>query len=155
MGFDRELLPDARSYYENQPIRLKPISGDRWSDADCIFHRGRALRVHLRTGAFVCMNCGVKGGDVLSYQVQAYRQEFVEAVKALGAWKDDGKPMPVQQPLPGGLSARQALTALSFEALIVAGEGSRIAQGLPISEQDRARVWVAARRIDKIARGYQ
>jgi len=34
------------------------------------------------------MACGAKGGDILAFHMERYGFNFVEAVKALGAWED-------------------------------------------------------------------
>lgn len=38
------------------------------------------------------MNCGIKGGDVLSHAMQPDGMAFIPAARLLGAWIDDDKP---------------------------------------------------------------
>lgn len=49
-----------------------------------------------------------------------------------------------------GLTAREALLAIKFEAQLVAVAAENQAQGLPLSDDDRARLLVAWGRIDYI-----
>ena len=149
MAFDRERLPEPLGYYESQGLTFRERKG-RWRTTRCDFHQGSdSMRVNTQTGAFVCMACGVHGGDVLSYEMQLTGAEFVDAAKALGAWIDDGKPTTQNKPTP--ISARAALQALSFEALLVAMEAARVAKGATPTEADKARVLAASNRITRIA----
>ena len=149
MAFDRERLPEPLGYYESQGLTFRERKG-RWRTTRCDFHQGSdSMRVNTQTGAFVCMACGVHGGDVLSYEMQLTGAEFVDAAKALGAWIDDGKPTIQNKPTP--ISARAALQALSFEALLVAMEAARVAKGATPTEADKARVLAASNRITRIA----
>ena len=107
------------------------------------------MRVNVQTGAWCCMSCNAHGGDVLAYEMQLTGADFVTAAKALGCWSDDGKPVQQQKPTP--ISARAALQALSFEALLVALEAARIAKGAKPTEADKARVLAASNRIIRIA----
>jgi hypothetical protein len=52
---------------------------------------------------------------------------------------------------PRSMSARDALAALQFEALLVAVAAGNLASGVELSEQDRERLAPAYRRIDEIA----
>jgi hypothetical protein len=51
----------------------------------------------------------------------------------------------------GQLTAREALVALKFEALVVALAAQNVARGISLSDDDRARLLVAWARIDTIA----
>ena len=149
MAFDRERLPDALSYYESVGLTFRERKG-KWRTTRCDFHGGSdSMRVNSSTGAFVCMSCGVHGGDVLSFEMQLTGADFVTAAKALGAWFEDGKPAIQSKPTP--ISARAALQALSFEALLVAMEAARVAKGAKPTEADKARVLAASNRITRIA----
>jgi hypothetical protein len=75
-------------------------------------------------------------------------QEFVEAAKALGAWRFDGNTAPAR---PTPLSPRAALEVLKFEAMVVAVAGGNVARGVTLSEPDRSRVMQAAGRINHVA----
>lgn len=52
---------------------------------------------------------------------------------------------------PRSLSARDALIALQFEAQLVAVAACNVAHGVELSDGDRSRLLLAARRIDVIA----
>jgi hypothetical protein len=45
------------------------------------------LRVFFESGAFRCMACGARGGDVLAFFMQRHGVPFIAAAKALGAWE--------------------------------------------------------------------
>ena len=149
MGFNREALPEPLGYFEAQGLQFRERKG-RWRTTRCDFHQGSdSLRVNTSTGAWVCMSCGVHGGDVLAYEMQLTGADFVTSAKALGCWSDDGKPVQQQKPTP--IPARAALQALSFEALLVAVEAARVAKGATPTEADKARVLAASNRITRIA----
>jgi len=99
MTFDRDRLPDPVNYYEGQGLILKGPRSTKWKTTRCELHGGGdSMRVNVATGAFRCMNCGARGGDVLAYHMAESGLEFVEAAKALGAWIEDGKPRKPQNP---------------------------------------------------------
>ena len=149
MPFDRNALPEPLGYYESQGLTFRERKG-RWRTTRCDFHQGSdSMRVNTQTGAFVCMSCGASGGDVLAFEMQLTGTDFVSAAKALGAWVEDGKPAIQSKPTP--ISARAALQALSFEALLVAMEAARVAKGARPTEADKARVLAASNRITRIA----
>jgi hypothetical protein len=146
MSFDRNRLPDPRTYYESQGLKLG--NGKKWVSTNCSFHGGSdSMRINLQSGGFVCMNCGAKGGDVLSYERAITSDDFATACKRLGCWVDDGKTF---TPRPTPLPARDALEILSFETLLVAGIASSMAQGYQLSENDRERLLTASGRIQKL-----
>ena len=90
--FSRSLLPNSIKYYQSQGIKLKGTGA--WRDAICPFHPDKkpSLRINVERGAYRCMSCGARGGDVLAFHMHLYSLSFVEACKALGAWRiDDGK----------------------------------------------------------------
>jgi hypothetical protein len=147
MSFNRNQLPDPISYFEDQG--LTPASRGKWRTVACNFHGGSdSMRINAGTGAFACMNCGTKGGDILAYHMQAHGLEFVEAAKQLGAWVDDGKPFKPQKPTP--LPARAALQVMAFESTLVAVAAGNVANGVILSEVDRFRLFVAAGRIARL-----
>ena len=111
MSFDRDRLPDPLGYYEGAGLRLK--GRGKWRTTACPFHGGSdSMRVNDATGAWVCMNCHAKGGDVLDFEMQRNGLDFVRAARALGAWIDDGKPAPTR---PRAFSASDALSVLSSD----------------------------------------
>jgi hypothetical protein len=88
--FDRALLPPVRGFYEREIGRLsRPSRG--WARTTCPFHQGSnktAFAVNLETGGFYCFNCGVKGGDIVSFVMLRDGLDFVRAAKQLGVWRD-------------------------------------------------------------------
>lgn len=84
--FRRDLLPDALGYFEGAGLRL--IGRGRWRSAICPFHRDHnpSLRINAETGAFRCMACGARGGDVLDFHRTRHGLSFPQAARDLGAW---------------------------------------------------------------------
>ena len=153
MTFARNLLPDPVSYFENQGLILKGPRSAKWKTTACNFHGGSdSMRVNVATGAWVCMSCGEKGGDVLAYEIKAGGREFVDAAKALGCWVDDGRPPVQAKPTP--LSPRLALSVLAFESTLTAVAAGNVANGVPLTDADRARLLVAANRINRLVEGF-
>jgi hypothetical protein len=147
MGFRRERLPDPVEFFEGQGLQLK--GPGKWKTTRCEFHGGSdSMRVNTDNGAWCCMNCGAKGGDVLSYYMQHTGEDFVKAAKALRCFDDDGRTSSTK-PLP--FSARQALEVLRFESLLCVVAACNLAQGVAITEADRRRLTQAAQRIETIA----
>lgn len=152
MSFDRDRLPEPIEYFEGQALKLSKRG--KWRTTECRFHGGSdSMRINMASGAWVCMSCGAKGGDVLAYEMAATGVDFVTAAKALGAWVDDGKPEPRQKPAP--LPPRAALEVLSFEATLAAVAAGNLAHGLVLTAKDRTRLMTAANRINKLAEAYQ
>ena len=146
MGFERDRLPDPRSYYESEGLKLG--RGQKWVTTACTFHQGSdSMRINLHSGAFVCMACNAKGGDVLAYHMAAYGMEFIEAAKALDCWVDDGNPTPTK---PAPFTPRQAVQVLANEANFIAVAAGNVAQGVVLSQADRSRLMAAAGRVLKI-----
>ena len=150
MAFDRNLLPDPTGYFEEQGLKLTGPSKAKWKTTECRFHDGSdSMRVNTASGAWVCMSCGTKGGDVLAYEMASTGREFVEAAKAIGAWVDDGRPHTPQKPTP--LSPRAALSAMAFEAMFTAIAAGNLAKGVVLTDADRSRLMQAAGRINRMA----
>jgi len=86
VGFHRDRLPAPARFYADEGVRLLGVG--RWRDALCPFHEDTrpSLRVLLETGAFRCMACGTRGGDVLAFYQRRHGVGFVDAARALGAW---------------------------------------------------------------------
>ena len=153
MTFGRNLLPDPTAYFENQGLKLTGPRKAKWKTTVCNFHGGSdSMRVNIGTGAWVCMSCGVKGGDVLAYEITVTGADFVDAAKAIGAWADDGKPHTHQKPTP--LSPRAALSAMAFEATLTAIAAGNIANGVVLTDADRSRLMTAASRINLLAEAF-
>lgn len=145
--FMRELLPDALTYFADQGLPF--TAKGKWRTTRCDFHGGSdSMRINTVTGAWVCMSCGAKGGDVLSYQMQAHGMEFVTAARALGAWQENDKVARIQKPTP--LPARAALEVIQQEAMLAAVAAANVAHGVALSELDRTRLLQAAGRINRI-----
>jgi DNA primase len=85
--FDCRLLPTPVDYYVGEGVKL--LGHGVWRDALCPFHQDTSpsLRVRIETGAFRCMACGARGGDVLAFHMQRHELRFVDAAKSLGAWE--------------------------------------------------------------------
>jgi hypothetical protein len=86
--FRRDLLPDPFSYYEHHLARV--VRRDQWAAACCPFHEDKnpSLSVNLLHGGFKCHGCGASGGDVLAFHMRLTGMDFIDAAKALGAWRD-------------------------------------------------------------------
>ena len=152
MGFEREKLPDPVSYFEGIGLTLR--GPGKWKTTRCNFHDGSdSMRVNTASGAWVCMACGAKGGDVLAYEMQATGTEFVRAAQELGAWVDDGKPPPTTK--PAALPPRAALAALAHETSLLFIEAARMTKGYVPTPDDIARMGQAAGTIQLIAQDYQ
>jgi DNA primase len=84
--FSRQALPPPIQYYDSQGITLKGAGA--WRDAICPFHNDTqpSLRINIEKGAYRCMVCGARGGDVLAFHQHKHGLNFVEACKQLGAW---------------------------------------------------------------------
>ena len=153
MAFDRNLLPDTVTYFENQGLILKGPRSAKWKTTTCNFHGGSdSLRVNVASGAWVCMSCGEKGGDVLAYEIKDSGKEFVDAAKALGCWIDDGGPPVATKPTP--LSPRLALSVMAFESTLAAVAAGNVANGVALTDADRARLMVAANRINRLVEAF-
>ena len=83
--FDKERLPDPVSYFESAGLRL--VGRGPWRSALCPFHADTrpSLRVNADSGAWRCMACGTKGGDVIDFHRARHGLSFLEAVRDLGA----------------------------------------------------------------------
>jgi len=154
MTFVRNNLPDAASYFEGEGLTLAGPRSAKWKTTRCEFHGGAdSMRVNLATGAWCCMACGEKGGDVLAHHMAAHGLEFIEAAKALGCWQDDGKPHAPQKPKP--LPPSAALSVLSRECTLIAVAAGNIAHGVQLTPTDLTRVLQAAGRVNSIKVAYQ
>lgn len=149
MTYDRNLLPGPTAYFEEQGLKLTGPRKAKWKTTECKFHGGSdSMRVNTATGAWVCMSCGKKGGDVLAYELAVTGTDFVEAAKAIGAWVADGRSHTPQKPTP--LSPRAALSAMAFEATLAAIAAGNLANGVTLTSSDRARLMLAAGRINRM-----
>jgi hypothetical protein len=109
-GFDRSRVPAWPEYADL--VGLKLLGRGVWRTTRCDVHGGSdSLRVNTETGAWVCMNCGAKGGDTLSHHMQVTGASFAVAAKALRCWVE-GSNAP---PRPRAFSAADALAALHVD----------------------------------------
>lgn len=85
--FERSRLPRPGDYYKNEGVKLRGTGA--WRNALCPFHPDKkpSLRVRIETGAFRCMACSAHGGDVLAFHMLRHGLRFIDAVKALDAWR--------------------------------------------------------------------
>jgi len=148
MSFNRDLLPDPLDYYENT-AGLKLMGRGQWRTTHCDFHGGSdSMRIKVKTGGFMCMSCGEKGGDALAYHMRWTGMEFVDAAKALNTWTDDGKPSTYK---PSPVSARTMLEVVAVEVQIAAFMAADMVAGKPITEVDKDRLIESASRINRVA----
>lgn len=149
-GFDRRRLPDPLPYYTDRAGLAFRERRGTWRTTRCEFHGGSdSMRVNIETGAFVCMaGCGARGGDVLAYHQASTGMDFIAAAKDLGAWVG-GEHVAHHRPTP--LPARAALEVLSAEINLTAIAAANLAQGVHLSDSDRARLMQAAGRILSIS----
>ena len=145
------MLPEPLAYYAAHGLGLKGKT--KWRTTQCVFHGGSdSMRINTATGAWVCMACFNKGGDVLAFEMALNGADFMTAAKALGAWVNDGKPEARRKPTT--LPAGQAIQVLAFEATLAAVAAGNLANGVPLIDADRDRLRVAASRITKIAQEF-
>ena len=150
-NFLRENLPDPASYFESEGLKLQ--GKGKWRTTSCSFHGGSdSMRINTATGAWVCMSCNAKGGDVLAHFMAEHGVDFVTAAKALGAWDDNGSPDRPHRPKP--LPASQAIQVLAFESTLTAVAAGNISNGVLLTNTDRARLRVAAKRINTISEAF-
>jgi phage/plasmid primase-like uncharacterized protein len=87
----RDRLPDWLTFADRFGVELD--GRGKWRTTGCVFHGGSdSLRVNTETGGWICMACGVKGGDVLAYVMKAHNVSLARAAWMLGAWSDDDEP---------------------------------------------------------------
>ena len=84
--FSRKALPKVIPYFHSQAILLKGTGN--WRDAICPFHADTnpSLRINIEKGAYRCMACGARGGDILAFHMHKHGLGFIDAAKQLGAW---------------------------------------------------------------------
>ena len=150
--FMRDRLPDPVSFFEAEGLTL--TGPGKWKTTRCDFHDGSdSMRVNSESGAWRCMNCGAKGGDVLAYAMQRHFEGFIEAARKLGAYVEDGKPHrgPTQA---ATLPARDAMQLAASELLVALLVIADIKTGLIPSAADWQRFIVSASRLQALAEEY-
>ena len=149
MTFERKKLPDPVSYYESQGLIFQGSGPAPWRTTECRFHGGSdSMRIKVGSGAFVCMACGARGGDVLAYEMAVHGIGFVQAAKQMGAWT--GGQTQMRHIRPAALTARDALSVLADEVTLIALEGTRIARGVVPTAVDLERMQQAAGRVNHV-----
>ena len=129
MPFDRALLPAPATYFEAQNLKLSGPRNAKWKTTSCIFHGGSdSMRVNVQSGAWVCMACGEKGGDVLAYEMHPPASSFVDAAKSSVRGLTTVSP---SAKTPAPLPPRAALSVMAFEATLTAVAAGNIAQVSP------------------------
>ena len=149
MSFDKTKLPDAADYYAAQGLTIGKHGNKGWRRANCLFCQSRDnFNINLQSGGWHCWGCEAKGGDLIAFQMLLHGQDFTQAAKDLGAWVEDGKTPMRNKPMP--LSYRDALTAIAYEAQLVAISGVTIAHGKQLTAGESARVLQAVNRINRL-----
>ncbi len=84
--FQKNKLPDPVSYLEKNGLTL--IGKGEWRSAICPFHKDTepSVRVRIENGAFKCLACGEKGGDIITFHQKRFGLSFKDACIALGVW---------------------------------------------------------------------
>jgi DNA primase len=141
----RDAIPGWIDYADRHDLKLH--GRGLWRNVVCVFHEdGKpSQRVNTAGGGWICMSCGASGGDTLAYHMRAQGLSFIDAAKALGAWKDGGSGQAPSRPRT--LAARDGLELLYADALVMFVVGADIGKGKTPSEADRAAVAAAARRV--------
>lgn len=151
--FIRDRLPDAIDYFDLEGVPLKGLG--RWRTGPCAFHGGSdSLRVNVKTGAWVCMNCRTKGHDVLAYCMQRHGLDFVGAARALGAYVEDGKPHRGPNKMTT-LPPRDAMQLIAVELNVAVVVISDIRSGVIPSDGDWQRFLSSAGCVIALAEEYR
>ncbi len=154
MPFDRTRLPETATYFESRGLTLTGPAASKWRTTKCNFHGGSdSMRICIDSGGWVCMSCGIKGGDVLEYEIKASGATFSEAAKEIGAWVDDGRPTRVFKAAP--LPPKQAFAVIALETTLIAIAACNLGSGKPLTSEDRQRLLVAGNRIITLAEAYK
>ncbi len=153
MSFNKDLLPAPADYYEGQGLTIAKRGSKGWRGTNCPFCDSRDNgNINLDSGAFHCWGCGAKGGDLISFHQAMHGGDFVETVKALGAWVEDGKPF--NRTKPKAISASDAMDLLGHEIQLAAIAITAHVKGKPTSEEEAARLRVASGRINSVMEAY-
>ncbi len=147
MSFDRSRVPGILEHLEAQGQTF--TAKGKWRTGPCAFHGGHdSTRINTQTNGWVCMSCGVHGGDAIAYHMQFTGVDFTTACKDLGCWIEDGKPATQHKPTP--LPARQALQLLAAEANLAAIAACNVGRGVVLNDVDLQRLLIASNRITGI-----
>jgi hypothetical protein len=149
--FNRERLPDPESFYESEGLVL--VGHGRWRTTRCVFHGGSdSLRIEVKSGGYVCMNCGVSGGDILDYVQKAHDLDFKGAAIRLGCWDDESPGMrPAERKAAPLLPLRRAVDVLAQEARTLLLSANELKAGRPLTDPEWDRLLAACSRIETLA----
>ena len=151
--FDREALPHPAEWLERIGIEGPRERRGVWRTYRCPKHGGWSLRVNTESGAFCCMaGCG-SGGDLLAFEQWRAGASFIEAARALGAWRDDPSgPLVRTDRRPAGLSASDALALIRRDVESLAIEAARAAKAGEIEPSIRGYLIATAARVLSVIR---
>ena len=143
--FIRENVPDWPAYADREGLAL--VGKGKWRNTLCAFHddTNPSMRVNTASGGWCCMSCGVSGGDTLGHYMQLHGTEFIDAARALGAWKAGDAPARPRR--PRALSANDALELLYQDAHVMYVVSQDIAQGKALNADDLRALGAAYRRV--------
>lgn len=135
--FIRDRLPDWLAYAYREGIVVE--GRGKWRNILCDFHDDHhpSLRIKPESGGWCCMSCGASGGDVLSHYMRRAGLEFIDAVKALGAWDENGTDKGWQR-RPRSLSPRDALELVYVDSMLVWVVACDMSRGVAPTDSVRA-----------------
>lgn len=90
-AFCPELKPPPRSFYENELGKLGRLNSKGWASANPPCHKSKSKKsfvVDLRSGAYRCWGCGIRGGDVIDFLRWREGYSFKRACQVLGCWRE-------------------------------------------------------------------
>jgi hypothetical protein len=154
MSFDRNALPDWITYADREGLTL--TGRGPWRTVPCDFHddQSPSMRVNISSGGWCCMACGAKGGDTLAHHMQRSGLSFIASARALGAWRDDGRPVAAVDK-PRALSARDALAVIANSLPLVFFVISDARRGL-LPNDETWQLWLrAVGRLEWLATEYR
>ena len=151
--FKRELLPDPVSLFEAEGLTLS--GRGVWRTTRCDFHGGSdSMRVKTSNGAWVCMACDAKGGDVVDFVMQRHGSDFLSTVRALGAYVENDKARPSHD-RPRAFTARDALEVIVLElnhSMVIISD---VRRGVLPTDDEWRRWLVGIGRLETIAQEYR
>lgn len=146
-----EGLPDSNHYYESLGLIFR--SKGEWMTTNCEFHGGSdSMRIH-KTGAFRCMNCGVHGGGVVSYHMQRFNIDFLQACRDLGISVGNSTRRPPDKPKP--IPTTRAIELMSMEARIAWMLLAKIKAGKKLEDHEIESLKTSCKEIMNIAEIYE
>lgn len=155
MPFDRASMPQTVDLLRDIGFKFRERAG-KWRTTTCEFHddSSPSMRVNVESGCWCCMSCGAKGGDAVAYMMARTGSDFVTCAKALGCWRDDGKPQARERRAPAGLTAHDALSVIASDMGILFVVAADVHAGKRPSDADMTAFARATGRMAQIARAY-